>query len=205
MLRRSQRLFPLNGPYVYPFPQPFRDTPFDEDRFKTDIRLQSSLKRLKPPVYPEWMDKGLPGTGRAIGIYRAHPLSHLSDNFKTDIENLPRTLQMIISGVWHSNNKKFYSNHKKAPNPKVQPYLTGEPCPVYGWKVTDPSVIRQFEAPHIEDRSRYKPYVGVQERKMMESYTEGTSDSKSVTTEKKPKEDAPKKDKPLLKRLFFWQ
>jgi hypothetical protein len=187
------------SPHIYPFIQPFHDTPYDEERHKFDVRRRAEEVKK---TWPGWMDTGLPGTGYGIGIHRTHPLSHLKSNFVQDVENLPLVYAKMMQGVYHRNGKRFYSRAKKAPEPAQHPYLTGEPCPVYGWKVTDRTGIRRFEAPHIEDRFRYKPYVALQEKKLMVDDDGDISPPKEI---KKPATPKKEEKKSLRKRLFFWQ
>lgn len=183
-----------NAPAVYPFVKPFHDTPYDQDRTKHDVTKGS----LQARRWPAWMDNGADGTGYGIGLHRAHPLSKLQGNLRRGEQDVPRVLNMMIQGVWHKSGAKLYFRGGKPPNPSKHPYLTGEPCPVYGWKVTDPSVIREFAVAHVEkEKVRYKPYVALQERRIM-----GTGVLKPVEGE--PTKPG-KSDKPLAKRLFFWR
>nr|CCC95561.1 unnamed protein product [Trypanosoma congolense IL3000] len=183
-----------NAPSVYPFVKPFHDTPFDEDRCKHDFVKQ----RWRSNDWPEWMDNGADGTGYGIGLHRTHPLSKLRGNLKRGPSHVPRVLGMMVQGVWHKSGVKLYFRGGKPPNPSVHPYLTGEPCPIYGWKVTDESVIRQFNVPVVEGSDlRYKPYVALQERKIM-----GTQVSPHRKT---PVAGGAPESKPLVKRLFFWR
>ena len=201
----------LMNPRMYPFRQPFDDTPYDEERHKLGWRMVDLAKGSHQ--WPSWMDEGLPATGHGIGINRAHPLSQLKDNYSTDWEShgISRTLQMISQGKFHANGRRFYSRANKAPNPLEHPWLTGEPCPVYGWKVLDHDVIRKFETPVIVDKTRYKPYVAVQEKLLMDDVpvTEASggplSNDKKAVEKKAPQADKPKKDKSMMKRLFFWR
>ncbi|KAH9598132.1 hypothetical protein LSM04_004470 [Trypanosoma melophagium] len=182
-----------NAPSVYPFVKPFHDTPYDEDRGPHDV----VRNRWRKNKWPQWMDNGADGTGYGIGLHRVHPLSRLRGNLARGPTHVPRVLSMMIQGVWHKSGVKLYFRGGKPPNPSKHPYLTGEPCPVYGWKVTDESVIRQFNMP-IQDAAkvRYKPYVALQERKIM-----------GINAPAVIPPDAPKRStdaKPLVKRLFFW-
>ncbi|KEG12854.1 hypothetical protein DQ04_01371010 [Trypanosoma grayi] len=183
-----------NAPSVYPFVKPFHDTPYDEDRSRHDVLK----RRLRKNNWPEWMDNGADGTGYGIGLHRVHPLSKLRGNLKNSPTHIPRVLSMMIQGVWHKSGVKLYFRGGKPPNPSKHPYLTGEPCPVYGWRVTDESVIRQFNMPSVDSaKIRYKPYVALQERKIMglkaPAPIEPSMPTKGTET------------KPLVKRLFFWQ
>ncbi|RNE97865.1 uncharacterized protein Tco025E_09353 [Trypanosoma conorhini] len=183
-----------NAPSVYPFVKPFHDTPYDEDRGRHDV----AGRNLRRNSWPAWMDNGADASGYGIGLHRVHPLSKLRGNLKTSPSHVPRVLNMMIQGVWHKSGVKLYFRGGKPPNPSRHPYLTGEPCPVYGWRVTDASVIRQFNMPSVDVmKLRYKPYVALQERKIM-----GTSAHKPVETQPPTK---PTAAKPLVKRLFFWQ
>ncbi|KAF8286804.1 hypothetical protein TcG_08319 [Trypanosoma cruzi] len=183
-----------NAPTVYPFVKPFHDTPYDEDRGKHYVGRKRWLKNS----WPEWMDNGADAFGYGIGLHRVHPLSKLRGNLKTSPSHVPRVLNMMIQGVWHKSGVKLYFRGGKPPNPSKHPYLTGEPCPVYGWRITDESVIRQFNMPSVDvTKVRYKPYVALQERKIM-----GLDTHKPVVSQTSKKDsDA----KPLVKRLFFWQ
>lgn len=185
-----------NAPAVYPFTKPFHDTPYDQDRTRFD-KTRSLIRNNK---WPAWMDNGADGTGFGIGLHRSHPLSKLRGNLRRNPSEVPRVFSMMIQGVWHKSGNKLYFRGGKPPNPSVHPYLTGEPCPVYGWKVTDPSVIREFNLPQPEkDKARYKPYVALQERKIM--------GGQAPLKEHGALSPSPEKDdsKPLMKRLFFWK
>lgn len=151
------------------------------------------------PAAPAWMSEGFDGTGRGLGLYREHPLSQLKGNTERTPENTPKMLRAMITGIYHKSGVVMYFRGGKVPNPMKHPYLTGEPCPVYGWRVLDGDVIRKFEAPTVEkEKQRYKPYVAVQERELMKA----DNDLPAV-----PQKAASGKDdgKPLLKRLFFWK
>lgn len=181
-----------NAPTVYPFNKPFHDTPYDQDRHRHD----NTRKHVKKPEYPKWMDEGSDGTGFGIALHRTHPLSKLRGNLRRNPKNVPRIIQMMTQGVWHKSGRKLYFLGGKPPNPSQHPFLTGEPDPVYGWKVTEPLATRQFNVPAVEkDKQRYKPYVALQERKII-----GTP----VASSKTPAVKEPAK-KPLMKRLFFWK
>jgi hypothetical protein len=128
---------------------------------------------------------------------------------------------MMIKGVWHKSGVKLYYRGGKPPNPSTHPYLNGEPCPVYGWRVLDHEVTRQFNVPVLpKDKIRYKPYVALQERKFMSGT--GASPTPAAQAAAPPGSvpalpgaggggsgggsGAAKEDKkPLLKRLFFWK
>ncbi|CCW69262.1 unnamed protein product [Phytomonas sp. Hart1] len=186
-----------NAPTVYPFTKPFHDTPYDQDRGRFD----TTKNILKQNEWPVWMDQGADGTGFGIGLHRAHPLSKLQGNLSRKPSEVPRVLAMMIQGVWHKSGTKLYFRGGKPPNPSKHPYLTGEPCPVYGWKVTDPLVTREFDFPHIEqDQMRYKPYVALQERKV-----DGSDVADSKANSLKPLSQDDSSTKPFVKRLFFWQ
>lgn len=183
-----------NAPSTYPFVKPFHDTPYDQDRTKFD-RTKSLSGQQR---WPAWMDNGADGTGYGIGLHRTHPLSKLRGNLKRGPRDVPRVLNMMIQGVWHKSGSKLYFRGGKPPNPSKHPFLTGEPCPVYGWRVTDPLVVRQFSIPSLEkEKVRYKPYVALQERKIM-----GVRSPGAGTVIPAAKLDA---SKPLMKRLFFWE
>lgn len=197
-----------NAPSVYPFVKPFHDTPYDQDRTRHDV-----TKKISTPYqrWPKWMDEGADGTGYGIGLHRTHPLSKLQGNLKRGTRDVPRVLNMMIQGVWHKSGTKLYFRGGKPPNPSVHPYLTGEPCPVYGWKVLDESVTREFNVPNIDkEKLRYKPYVALHERKLMGSELISTED-KNVSSTSPTASIAPREGKgsavkkPLVKRLFFWQ
>lgn len=203
MRRNATRLW-QSAPQVYPFRKPFYDTPYDEDRHRFDVTKAS----LTDKPYPEWLDKGANGYGRGIGVERTHPLSKLKGNFSREAADVPRMVQMMAKGVLHASGKYLYRRKVgKAPNPSRQPYLTGEPCPVYGWKHTDTMPTRKFETPFIQDRNRYKPYVGVQERQIVENTPEiPSAKSKApVAGAGSAAQRESKESKPLLKRLFFWK
>lgn len=197
-----------NAPSVYPFLKPFHDTPHDQDRTRHDI----TKKILSPSKkWPLWMDEGGDGTGYGIGLHRSHPLSKLRGNLKRNPQDVPRVLNMMIQGVWHKSGNKLYFRGGKPPNPSVHPYLTGEPCPVYGWKVLDESVTREFNVPNIEkEKLRYKPYVALHERRLMGSAL--VSQNEKVDSTASPPVNVSSSNganasikKPLVKRLFFWQ
>lgn len=188
-----------NAPATYPFVKPFHDTPYDQDR----SRFDKTHRLVEQRRWPAWMDHGADGTGHGIGLHRTHPLSKLQGNMRRGTRDVPRVLNMMIQGVWHKSGNKLYFRGGKPPNPSKHPYLTGEPCPIYGWKITDPSVIREFNVPHVEkDKVRYKPYVALQERKIMGSHAPSQVKEGLV-----PKEEGTAKSeaKPLMKRLFFWK
>ncbi len=206
MLRRSRFVLWGQAPAVYPFPKPFHDTPFDEDRHRLDRRNLHKYAK----TYPAWMDKGYDGTGRSIGLYRAHPLSPLQGSLRRTKQDVPRIFRMMTQGVPHASGVTLYYRGGKVPKPNMHPYLTGEPCPVYGWKVLDYNVIRQFDAPQVPpEKARYKAYVALQERRLMgPAATLGSKDTPKPSGGSAPppavKEDE-SKSKPLLKRLFFWR
>lgn len=206
MLRRSPCLLGVfhNAPTTYPFLKPFYDTPHDQDRGRHDVVTVANTPRER---WPAWMDHGADGTGAGIALYRSHPLSRLRGNFRRGKADVPRVFDMMIHGVWHKSGRKLYYRGGKPPNPSTHPYLTGEPCPVYGWKVTDSNVIRQFNVPHVEkDKMRYRPYVALQERRILgDTFATPSADGKkgkSILPSKPRSEHA---QKPLMKRLFFWQ
>lgn len=180
------------APFVYPFPKPFHDTPHDEDRFR--------YRRLyeRKPRYPDWMDRGMPGTQQGAGLHRAHPLSHLRGNLRRGKEDVPRVLKVMLQGIRNHSGGPPIAGKGKVPNPSQFPYVTGEPDKVYNWKVTDPEIIRKFEMPHIEpEKRRYKAYVAMQEQLILGDAP--SAKGTDVVPEK------PKPAKPLLKRLFFWK
>lgn len=196
MLRRTAASRWNQAPTVYPFRKPFYDTPYDQDRHQKNLMTL----RTKKASYPAWMDHGYDGTGESIGLYRHHPLSKsLVGSLQRDHESVGRVFKSIIQGFHHKNGRTLYSGGK-LPNPSRHPYLTGEPCPVYGWRVIDHSIVRQFDAPQVSaEKARYKPYVALHERKIIGEET-------VVKKETPPETDNKKKEaKPLLKRLFFWQ
>jgi hypothetical protein len=208
MLRRSGVCAAGINPSVYPFPQPFHDTPYDRQR--TDFFPRKASPKAETVRSIKWMTEGFDGTGRGIGIYRPHPLSQLQGNFSQKVENIPTMLNMMMKGVPHRSGLIFYYRGGKPPNPSKHPYLTGEPCPVYGWKVLDTNVTRQFHSPHIEKgQVLLKPYVALHERGILGNLAKesalpssGSSTSKAVSA---APSSAAKEDKPLLKRLFFWR
>ena len=95
----------------------------------------------------------------------------------------------------------------------MHPYLNGEPCPVYGWRILEHNyTARQFDAPQVPaDKLRYKPYVALHERRIVgeaEIPAASKDDGKVVPTgsgEGGKKQQQQQESKPLLKRLFFWQ
>lgn len=200
MLRRSfcaYRGVFHNAPTTYPFIKPFHDTPHDQDRTRFDVtnRLASKEKRK----WPLWMDEGADGTGHGIGLHRTHPLSPLKGNLRRSPSHVPRVMNMMIQGVWHKSGNKLYFRGGKPPNPSTHPFLTGEPCPIYGWRVLDENATREFNVPQIDkEKMTYKPYVALHEKRLMPS---------DVVSHKPPGPVQPEKDqrKPLVKRLFFWQ
>jgi len=189
---------------VYPFRKPFYDTPYDEDRHK----LNSRALDAKPKTYPAWMDHGYDGTGRSIGLHRTHPLSKATGNLQRDAEHVPRVFRAIIQGYAHRSGVTLYTG-AKLPRPHTHPYLTGEPCPVYGWRVLEPFVVRQFDTPQVSaDKQRYRPYVALHERRIIGESTEASAESARPRRdggEAKPPATKQQESKPLLKRLFFWQ
>ncbi|GET93456.1 hypothetical protein, conserved [Leishmania tarentolae] len=198
MLRPTGRVWAVfhNAPSVYPFTKPFHDTPYDQDRGRFD----TTKNILRENKWPAWMDHGADGTGYGIGLNRTHPLSKLRGNLRRNPSEVPRVLNMMIQGVWHKSGNKLYFRGGKPPNPSTHPYLTGEPCPVYGWKITDPGVIREFNLPQPEkDKTRYKPYVALQERKIMGMQAPMKEQIAVPTSEESTD------SKPLMKRLFFWK
>lgn len=214
MLRRSNIQRWGYAPSVYPFRKPFYDTPYDEDRHA----MHHSKTKQKRRPYPAWMDHGIDGTGSGIGLYRAHPLSKhhgiLADNLQRDTEHVPRVFKAMTQGFAHESGQKRYSTGSKLPQPQMHPYLTGEPCPVYGWRILDHNVPRNFDAPQVPlEKVRYKPYVALHERRIIgEDGSSSTAkisakgEDKSVATKSSSSEGKGGKDtKPLLKRLFFWQ
>lgn len=198
-MRRSAIILYGNAPSVYPWAKPFHDTPNDEDRH----RLNFSMHKPTAARWPAWMEEGADGAGTGIGLHRSHPLSKLKGNLRRGKQDVPRVFQMMMTGVTHKSGLKLYYRGGKVPNPSKHPWLTGEPCPVYGWKVLDSNVIRQFTAPVVDkDKIVYKPYVALNEKKMM---TDDGSLPEPDSTAPVPVDDAPKKEKPLMKRLFFWK
>lgn len=226
MLRRSTPARFNEAPQVFPFHKPFLRTPYDEDRHK--MRRRSMYRPTKDEQEPpQWQAVGINGTGHGVGLHRTHPLSPLRGNLQQTPENVPRIFQAVTQGFRHDNGNRLYYRGGKVPQPQMQPYLTGEPCPVHGWKITDHEVTRKFEAP-IQDKEKvtYKPYVALQEQQLYEETLEkkpaalpasssadgGASSSSSppAPVPDKPAADGGaakggKTNKPLLKRLFFWQ
>jgi hypothetical protein len=207
MLRRSATLRHGQAPAVYPFSKPFADTPHDQDRHRLNLERRKS-EGHRTPGGPEWMRHGADGTGRGIALYRTHPLSKLKANTARSKENVPRIMTAMMQGFSHKSGRKMYYVGGKVPNPSLHPFLTGEPCPLYGWRVLDAGVIRQFEAPVIDaSKMRYKPYVALHERRLLgiDAPADGgkpAADGKEVAV----KGDGDAADaKPLLKRLFFWK
>eukprot|EP00796_Vickermania_ingenoplastis_P008166 gene8166-5695_t len=203
MLRKSPAFYRgvfHNAPTAYPFMKPFHDTPYDQDRTRFD-----KANHLPRDSWPAWMDEGADGTGYGIGLHRTHPLSPLRGNLKRGAKDVPRVLNMMIQGVWHKSGNKLYFRGGKPPNPSVHPYLTGEPCPVYGWKVLDEGAIRQFNVPTIDrEKMRYKPYVALHERQLMGDVASSSGAPPPVPQDLDAQHDD-KGRKPLVKRLFFWQ
>ena len=189
------------APSVYPFPQPFKDTIVDGNRHKKHVLNQDAA----PRSWPRWMDEGIDGTGYGIGLHRKHPLSHLRGNLTRTPTHTPRIFDMMMKGVTHKSGVKLYFRGGKPPNPSIHPYLNGEPCPVYGWRVTDEMVTRQFNVPVVaKDKIKYKPYVALQERKFM-SNTGAPVANPASSVPALPSGEKKDDKKPLLKRLFFWQ
>lgn len=207
MMRRTAALGAVfhNAPTVYPFKKPFYDTPYDQDRSPLDVTKRGSNGN----PWPTWMDRGADGTGHGIGLHRTHPLSKLRGNYKRTPQHVPRIFRMVTQGVLHKSGVKLYFRGGKPPNPSVHPYLTGEPCAVYGWRVTDTAVIREFQVPHVEkEKMRYKPYVALHERRIIgdapvASPAKPAANDSAVVPNGDAKEEKP--SKPLMKRLFFWK
>ena len=188
------------NPSVYPFQQPFHDTPYDRQRTDFFPKQPTPLSQRSRSI--AWMNNGFDGTGRAISIYRPHPLSELRGNFSQKIEDVPTMLNMMMKGVRHRSGLRFYYRGGKPPNPSKHPYLTGEPCPVYGWKVLDSGVTRQFHSPHVEKgQVLLKPYVALHERGILGNLSDDLAASPAGGSSAVSK----KEDKPLLKKLFFWR
>jgi len=201
------RMYAPDG--VYPYRQPFYDTPYDEDRNPRDVNNAGAV-----PPYPRWMDHGIDGTGYGAGLHRAHPLSKLNDNMQRDYASIPRIFGAMTMGINAKNGQMMYYRGGKPPNPSRHPYLTGEPCPVYGWRVTDHAVTRTFEMPVVDkEKQKYKPYCAMQDHRLLQAAAAAGSDGPAPAKAK----DAPAaagapppaaKDKPmdqLKKRLFFWR
>jgi hypothetical protein len=211
MLRRTSCRAALYGSYhrapsVYPFPQPFKETIADGNVHPKHVTRQDAFKNN----WPQWMDEGMDGTGHGIGLHRTHPLSDLRGNLRRTPSQTPRIFNMMMKGVWHKSGVKLYFRGGKPPNPSTHPYLTGEPCPVYGWRVMDHQVTRQFNVPALDkDKIRYKPYVALQERKFMTGtgapVAQAPTDVPALPTGQGGSPAAKDEKKPLLKRLFFWQ
>jgi hypothetical protein len=209
MLRRANVLLKKvpRAPPTYPFPKPFYDTPYDEDR------VLQRAKTEHRDAYPQWMDNGIDGSGLGAGMYRPHPLSKdMKSNLSRSKWNVPHIYDRMLHGFHLESGEKKGRKGKRIANPSRFPYLTGEPCPVFGWKITAPEAIRTFEVPAVDiEKIRYKPYVALNERKMMEksgvtSEEVGIAykDETAVAKQDEPDTKAPK-DKPLLKKLFFWR
>jgi len=83
---------------------------------------------------------------------------------------------------------------------------------VYGWRVTDGTVIRDYSsAPKLDKTTvRYKAYVALHERKYSTATTDVAVAPKAAPPGQKAagtKEAPPSTEakKPLIKRLFFWK
>lgn len=196
------------APSVYPFKKPFHDTPYDQDKHRLDV----THRHVKTSPWPRWMDVGADGTGQGIGLHRVHPLSKLRGNMNRSPSNVPRIFDMMVHGVWHKSGRKLYFNGGKPPNPSTHPYLTGEPCPVYGWKVTDSHATRPFNVPHVEkEKVRYRPYVALQERKILgmssaaDHMEKGAAPPSGSLAKSASGDESKSTSKPLMKRLFFWK
>ena len=189
-MRRSQFVL-ATAPSVYPFQKPFYDTPFDQDRPKPQSRVK----------YPKWMQHGIDGTGRGIGLYRPHPLSKRNKgNYVRVSSEMPRIFSMMMNGVRHKSGHQLYSTSSKPPNPSKHPFITGSPHSVYGWRVNEPHLIKEFNTPHVsKDQIRYKPYVALHEKGLLGSAIKPSTSSAAAS------DSVQKPAKPLLKRLFFWQ
>lgn len=196
-MRRTVGLRWGQAPAVYPFPKPFHSTPYDEDKHRLYVN------NMPRATFPDWMRSGMDGTGHGIGLHRNHPLSPLVGNLRRGKTEVPRIFKTMIQGVHHKSGVKLYYRGGKVPRPNMHPYLTGEPCPVYGWRVTDHNVTRQFDAPVVEpDKARYKAYVALQEKRLMAKAPQpGKPVALAASSQDKPKDES----KPLLKRLFFWR
>jgi hypothetical protein len=200
------------APNTYPYRKPFHRTPYDEDRHK--MRRKSPYPTTEPRS-PKWMYAGLDGTGRGIGLHRTHPLSSLTGNLQETQENIPRIFRAMMRGFSHTSGARLYYKGGKVPHPEMHPFLTGRPDPVHGWKILDHDVTRKFEAPIVDkERVVYKPYVALHEKKLYEDDDAQKKKDEAAALEaggpgaKPPVADKPRKDKsdkPLLKRLFFWQ
>ena len=211
MLRRTQAARWGGAPQVYPFRKPFYDTPYDQDRHGDH---QWYRPRRTQAAYPAWMEHGIDGTGKSIGLYRAHPLSKyygtLTDNLQRTHADVPRVFRAITQGYAHTNGRTIYSAGAKLPQPQMHPWVNGEPCPVYGWRILEHNyTARQFDAPQVPaDKLRYKPYVALHERRIVgeaEIPAASKDDKKVVPKDGSGGEDKKQDSKPLLKRLFFWQ
>ena len=167
------------------------------------------------------MDIGIDGTGRGAALHRAHPLSHLKDNTGRDFDDVGRMFQAMTQGINVKNGTTMYYRGGKVPNPSIHPYLTGEPCPVYGWRITDHKVIRHFDVPLMDrEKMKLKPYVALQDAALMEKAKSRRQQLDSEVAQQGvvggatapenkdvDKKDSKKQadDRPLLKRLFFWK
>jgi hypothetical protein len=110
-----------------------------------------------------------------------------------------------MQGFAHRSGVTLYTG-PKLPKPHLHPYLTGQPCPVYGWRVLEHSVIRAFDAPQLSaDKLRYKPYVALHERRIVGESVEASSESARPKGDSPPPAKKAQDAKPLLKRLFFWR
>ena len=216
MLRRSAVSRWGEAPSVYPYHKPFLRTPYDQDRHKLRQRSPYAPRAgIDATAPPAWLSKGIDGTGHGVGLARHHPLSTLTGNLQQTPENVERIMSATMTGFQHQNGRRLYYRGGKVPQPQMHPYLTGEPCPVHGWKILDHDVTRKFEAPtQDKERVTYRPYVALHEQKIHDmdkpaQIAAGGSPNAPATTDgstpKKPPAGGGKKDKPLLKRLFFWQ
>ena len=208
MLRRRGglllRVFQPDG--VYPYRQPFYDTPYDGDRNPRDKQNPRGQA-----AYPTWMDHGIDGTGHGAGLHRSHPLSPLKDNTERTFESVPRMFTAMTMGINARNGATMYYRGGKPPNPSKHPYLTGEPCPVYGFRVLDHQVARHFEMPVVDkEKQKYKPYVAMQDYAILKQATAASADSApgpvgGATGGAAPPAKGEKPMEQLKKRLFFWR
>eukprot|EP00760_Papus_ankaliazontas_P030606 PhM_4_TR4926/c0_g1_i1/m.89821 len=211
MLRRTRIVaYPMFTRYnsyetTYPYPEPFADTPYEKKYYTPQKR-----------DWPKWMDEGIDGKGRNIGLYRKHPISKLKVNLVRSRDNIPYIYRRMVQGVTHSSMNKHIRAGARVPDPFRFPVLTGKPSALTRWVHTEPELIRRFEVPVPEEGRKdvYKPYVSMAEKPpegMSESEAADALDepprigdgrSSSVSTNVKSEET---ESKPMKKRLFFWK
>ena len=205
MLRRTPFAFVMYTRYnqhetTYPYPEPFKNTPYEKKHYVPAARH-----------WPRWMDEGVDGTGRGIGLYRTHSMSKLKGNLSRKVDHIPYVIRLMIQGVYHASGEKYVRKHGRVPDPFRFPVLTGKPSSLVKWVHEEPELLRTFEVP-VPDELRkdvYKPYVALHEMGAAASNDAakpleiGAGGNTAVV--KKSGAAAPAESKPLKKRLFFWK